>query len=441
MDSNNEKGSLHRHSMPRTPNVSAAEERAHQEYLDRSCNRAMVAGLIIYALDAVEPWLSFNDPTLAQIQIATAGVIAVVFSLALFGWGKRHKLAIVTCGLLIGTLGFEFIVYKKVAFDTAYAVGFPVLFAYYAVLIPVSTTNAATVGIVLLLLNALPELFYRPDGIPAFFKPGYQIVIQSIVSNFTAFAIILYGRILSNRSWHREFVAQELITDFVLNISHECEGPVAAIGLSSTQLREHRIPAGEIETTFEQIERLSYRVKRQLRALIEFGRLESGSQHFTFAVVDPKEMVEEAVKSFKTDPSTKGVDVDLKIAPNLPYILAHYDSMQMVLWNILDNARKYSPSGETISMKVNASRRLVGQSRFINIAIEDQGIGIPRNEIRGIYNKFVRGEHAKRKNITGTGIGLAIVRQVLAAHKAKMNVKSEVDRGSTFTIVLRTVRK
>jgi signal transduction histidine kinase len=61
--------------------------------------------------------------------------------------------------------------------------------------------------------------------------------------------------------------------------------------------------------------------------------------------------------------------------------------------------------------------------------------------MRTIYNKFVRGEHAKKHNISGTGIGLSIVRQVLAAHKAKMTVKSEVEKGSTFTIILRAVRK
>jgi signal transduction histidine kinase len=401
----------------------------------------MVAGLIIYALDAVEPWLDFNDPTAAQIQIGTSAVIALVFSLGLFGWGKRHKLAIVTCGLLVGTLGFEFIVYREGAFNTAYAVGFPVLFAYYAVLIPVSTANAASLGVVLLLMNALPEAFYKPDNFAAFHKPGYQIVLQSVLSNLTTFAIILYGRMLSNRSWHREFVAQELITDFVSNISHECEGPVAAIGLSSTHLREHRIAPVEIEQTFEQMERLSYRVKRQLRALIEFGRLDSGRQRFTFVAVDPREMVEEAVESFVHDPSTKGVNVDVKIGKNLPYVLADYDSMQMALWNLLDNARKYSPGCRTIWVQVNPSRRLVRRPRFVIIAVEDHGIGIPRSEMRTIYNKFVRGEHAKKHNISGTGIGLSIVRQVLAAHKAKMTVKSEVEKGSTFTIILRAVRK
>jgi hypothetical protein len=102
--------------MPKTPSVSVAEERAHQEHLNRSCNRAMLAGVIIYALDAVEPWVNFHDSTSVHIQIGTSAVIALIFSLSLFGWGKRHKLAIVTVGLLVGTLGFESIVYRQGAF-------------------------------------------------------------------------------------------------------------------------------------------------------------------------------------------------------------------------------------------------------------------------------------------------------------------------------------
>jgi signal transduction histidine kinase len=419
------------HSMQRTPSVSAAEEMDHRKYLDRSCSRAMFIGVSIYILDAIEPWLDFHDPTAVRIQLRTAAVIALIFSLSLFGWGKKHKLAVVTLGLLAGSLGFESIVYREGAFNTAYAVGFPVLFAYYAVLLPVSTRIATSVGIALLLLNALPETIQKSD---------VHVVLQSVISNFTAFAIILYARVLANTSWHKEYLARESITDFVSNVSHECESPVKAISENATLLRKRMIPDEEIPQKYEEMERLSHRVRRQLRTLIEFGRLENGQRQFRFSTVDPGDMVEDAVADFIKEPSANNVHIDLELSKNLPYISADYDSMRMVLWNLLDNARKYSLGRGTISVLVRPSRRLIWRPRFVHITIEDEGIGIPRSEMRSIYTKFVRGDHAKNLNISGTGIGLSIVRQVLTAHNAKMMAQSEVGKGSTFTIILRAVR-
>jgi signal transduction histidine kinase len=420
------------HPMPKTPAVSSAEETAHRIYLDRHCDRAMVVGVIIYALDALEPWLDFHhDVRAVQIQLGVAAAIAVTFLFSSFGWGKKHKLAIVTFGLLLGALGFESIVYKEGAFNSTYSVGFPVLFAYYAVLLPVTTRTAVKIGILLLLLDALPGTIHQPD---------YHVILQSVVSNFTAFAIILYARISLNGLWHREFIAREQITNFVSNISHECVSPSVALSLDATQLCENKVAAGDLTTRFAEMQELSHRVTRNLRSLIAFGRLEEGRQPFNPVVANPRDLVEDAIKTFKRDPLSQGKDVVLEIANELPFVSADYDSMQMVLLNLLDNARKYSPGSPAIRVRVSPSKRFVWRPRFVNISIEDHGIGIPPSDLRKIYTKFVRGDHATKHQIGGVGIGLSIVRQVLLLHRAKMMVQTEVNKGTTFTVILRTIR-
>jgi signal transduction histidine kinase len=100
------------------------------------------------------------------------------------------------------------------------------------------------------------------------------------------------------------------------------------------------------------------------------------------------------------------------------------------LWNLFENAAKYSPDCDTVTVMVAANPRRV------EIAVRDQGIGIPRHEQRRIFEKFVRGSVARESNIRGTGIGLAMARQIVRAHGGDITVESEPGRGSTFRVLL-----
>lgn len=104
--------------------------------------------------------------------------------------------------------------------------------------------------------------------------------------------------------------------------------------------------------------------------------------------------------------------------------------LSLALWNLLDNAMKYSPDCRTIwiDLSVDGSRA--------SIAVRDRGIGIPRHDRQRIFRKFERGAQASESGVQGTGIGLAIVHHVVHAHGGEMLLESEVDRGSTFTMVI-----
>ena len=269
--------------------------------------------------------------------------------------------------MLIGAFGFESIVYSEGAFNTAYSVGFPVLFAFYAVLIPVRARIAATVGVFLLMMSIYFEALHASSD---------SVILASSLSNLTAFVIILYARILSNRSWHREFVARELIKDFVSNIVHDCGAPVAAISVGSAELRKYATDP-ELKIKLQQLERLTHRVKRLIKSLSDFHGLENNPQMPRLVAVDPKDLVEDTVKNFLDDPSTGNITVEVTIGKNLPYISAEYESLQMVILNLLENARKHSPNCRTIWLRLTPSRRFVWRPRSVSISIEDHGIGIP----------------------------------------------------------------
>lgn len=104
--------------------------------------------------------------------------------------------------------------------------------------------------------------------------------------------------------------------------------------------------------------------------------------------------------------------------------------MTNALWNLLDNAVKYSP--EPLPVRVG----IEGRNGHVQISVCDRGIGIPGHERAAIFEKFHRGEQARTLGIKGTGIGLAMVHEIVRAHHGRVEVESEAGHGSTFTIVL-----
>lgn len=120
----------------------------------------------------------------------------------------------------------------------------------------------------------------------------------------------------------------------------------------------------------------------------------------------------------------------LEADTELPPIRADREALSRALWNLLENAGKYSKTGTPI--RVFARR----QGDSVLVGVGDQGAGIPFGEREKIFEKFVRGAEAKRAGVRGVGIGLALVKRIIEAHGGSIQVDSEPGRGSTFTLVL-----
>jgi anti-sigma regulatory factor (Ser/Thr protein kinase) len=117
-------------------------------------------------------------------------------------------------------------------------------------------------------------------------------------------------------------------------------------------------------------------------------------------------------------------------APAEHRVEADAAALTHALWNLLDNAVKYSGDARTVWVSVKSDPKGTA------ISVWDEGVGIPRREQREIFRKFVRGEQARRLGVQGTGIGLAIVSHIVAAHGGRIDLQSEEGQGSRFTIVL-----
>jgi signal transduction histidine kinase len=137
------------------------------------------------------------------------------------------------------------------------------------------------------------------------------------------------------------------------------------------------------------------------------------------------------VEDFRREVAPRGIAVDLHVGtpPDLQ-VRGDASALASAVWNLLDNAVKYSP--ERRNVRVSIDRRQDG----VGISVRDEGLGIPPQEQRVIFGRFVRGERAMRMGIKGTGLGLAMVSHIVSVHDGSIELTSEENAGSTFTIVL-----
>jgi signal transduction histidine kinase len=152
--------------------------------------------------------------------------------------------------------------------------------------------------------------------------------------------------------------------------------------------------------------------------------------HFHWETLDSGELVRQSAAEFAQAHRAAGHRFDVETTGTPPPVHADREALRCVLWNLFENAVKYSPAADTVWVVV------AGKARQVEIAVRDQGAGIPRHEQRRIFERFVRGSLARENNIRGTGVGLAMARQIVRAHGGDITVESEPGRGSTFRVLL-----
>lgn len=222
---------------------------------------------------------------------------------------------------------------------------------------------------------------------------------------------------------------EQLRRDFVANISHELRTPVGAIGLLAETM------AGESDppTLARLAERMlleAERVAATIDDLMELTRIEVGDE-MSADRLDVGSVVGEAVARIRSGAEHRGVAVSVSDQDGNP-IRTTGDRRQLVsaVYNLLDNAVKYSTTGSEVSV----SYRQDGDRLVIEVV--DQGAGIPARDVDRIFERFYRVDRARSRATGGTGLGLAIVRHVVANHRGTVTVRSREGEGSTFTISL-----
>ena len=254
----------------------------------------------------------------------------------------------------------------------------------------------------------------------------FMIFGLALVVLFVIAASYFAGRAVS-----RELAAATLQTDFVSAVSHEFRTPLTSMKQFTEMLVEDDdLPAEERRTYYRAQERATRRLSRLVESLLDFGRMEAGARPYRSEPLDAAGLVRTVVEEFRQEGGCSSFSIECAVPEGAVPIDGDREALAQALWNLLDNAVKYSGDRRTVGVDVEDGGKLVA------IHVRDQGLGITPTERRRIFEKFARGSSAAAAGIKGTGIGLAMVRHIVDAHGGKVTLESRPGTGSTFTIEL-----
>jgi signal transduction histidine kinase len=242
--------------------------------------------------------------------------------------------------------------------------------------------------------------------------------------------LVIAASYFIGRAVSRELAAARLQSDFVSAVSHEFRTPLTSMRQFTEMLAEDEtLPAEKRRAFYRAQERATSRLSRLVESLLDFGRMEAGARPYRLERLDAGRLVKATVEDFKREANSDSLVMECEVPDEGPIVKADGEALAQALWNLLDNAVKYSGENAVVRVEVEPGDP-------VSIRVRDRGIGISPSEKDRIFRKFVRGSSAKTAGIKGTGIGLAMVEHIVDAHGGKVLVASEPGKGSTFTIML-----
>jgi len=291
-------------------------------------------------------------------------------------------------------------------------------------LIPAGANGGYSLGQDLNGLRASFPVGYPPipdrGGIEGwFFRLLLPVIL--LLTAFTAY--------LAWRDVRRETEAVRLRSQFVSSVTHELKTPLTSIRMFAETLRlgRHSGPDQQqqyLDTVVHETERLS----RLINNVLDFARIDRGEKTYHMAPTDVGAAAREAARVLAYPLAQGGYTLTTEIAEGLPQVEADGDALTQALLNLLSNAMKFSPEGSGIALRV------FQEEDHILLQVEDHGSGIEPRDHEVIFHDFYRAVDAERRGIPGTGLGLSLVSHVAHAHGGRVDLESEVGRGSTFTV-------
>ena len=239
------------------------------------------------------------------------------------------------------------------------------------------------------------------------------------------------GRVVVVRDLTADHELERVRSEFVATAAHELRTPLAAIyGAVRTIRRDDYELAPEIREQFlTMIERESERLKELMDQLLVTAQLDRDSLQVRSEIVDAGELCRSIIDSAELR-IPDSIQLTAELAPMPVTVRADSERLRQVIGNLLDNAIKYSPNGGRIAL-----RTITRDGQGV-IEVSDEGIGIPAGEQERIFEKFYRLDPSMTRGVGGSGLGLYIIRELIAHMQGEVAVESQLDRGSTFTISL-----
>jgi two-component system phosphate regulon sensor histidine kinase PhoR len=262
-----------------------------------------------------------------------------------------------------------------------------------------------------------------------------QLVNQRLTSNLIAISILafllVFGFILIFRNLRQEILLAQTKSEFVSNVSHELRTPLSLISMFAETLLldrvKHEYKKREyIEIIFKETNRLTNIVNR----ILNFSRIEANKKTYQYAQVELNSLLAEIVRDYSFHLEQNGFEYHLEHnAEEKIEISADKEAIYEAVVNLIDNAVKYSNEEKSITLRSTQT-----DDQAI-IEIKDRGIGISKDKLDQIFDKFFRVSDRDIYQAQGAGLGLTIVRHIIDAHHGRVEVQSELNKGTNFKLI------
>jgi two-component system phosphate regulon sensor histidine kinase PhoR len=257
--------------------------------------------------------------------------------------------------------------------------------------------------------------------------------LQGVLYSSIAFIVIIIGCFgYTIQILFRQQKLARLTKDFISNMTHEFKTPISTIYLATEALSDPQI--GEFDRQRKKyltiIRQENERLAKQVEKVLQISQIEKGDYQLFLSEIDLNAVVSEVVKNLRVFVEKRGGSISTQLYPQPLLLSADEHHIRNVLINLIENANKYSPEAPQILVE---TQKVFGGIKLI---INDKGIGIPRDMLNKIFDKFFRVPTGNRHDVKGFGLGLSYVKQIVEAHGGSVYARSELGKGSSFVVFL-----
>ncbi len=223
---------------------------------------------------------------------------------------------------------------------------------------------------------------------------------------------------------------EQVRKSFIANVSHELRTPLTSVAGFVEGMMDGTIPADKQQHYLTIVKQEVVRLTRLVNDILDLAKVESGEVSINPRVFNIGELIRRSAVKFENQVSSKNINLEIALEKEDQLVLADPDAIERVITNLLDNAVKFTPEGGIINITACC------KDQSIYVSIGDNGVGIDKDDLPYIWERFFKTDKSRSKDKIGTGLGLAIVKNIVQRHNQNIWVESELDKGSVFTFTL-----
>ncbi len=292
-----------------------------------------------------------------------------------------------------------------------------------------------------------PTLFNSPYKVALFTQdiesPGYlslyfpnrtRLVLESVLG--TLLLSIIFTGIILFCFWYtiqviyRQKQLSEMKTDFINNMTHEFKTPIATISLAADSISSPKIlnNPDKIKRFIDIIRQENRRMNSQVEKVLQVAVIDKKDFELSIGELNMHEVIQQAVDNFSLQVETRDGTLEVDFQAQNPIIEGDATHIASIIYNLLDNANKYSPEKPHIIVRTR------NVPMGLEITVQDHGLGISKEARKHVFDKFYRVHTGNLHDVKGFGLGLSYVKAIMTAHKGLVDVTSELGKGSSFVL-------